>query len=82
MVQSQHMTAPPMTRTQRIITQALEHNGHPPLAAYVRRGRRLGHSWADIAANVELDSGEPCHRSSLKRWFGQQFPPTTPKRDR
>lgn len=64
------MSASPMTRTQRIVTTALEHGGHPPLAAYVRRGRRLGQSWADIASQIELDSGEPCSPSNLQRWYG------------
>lgn len=58
------------TRLQRLLSDKLQAKGYDPLPDAVATGREAGLSWATIAADITLITGEPCSAQNLIRWYG------------
>lgn len=57
-----------MTNTQKQISQSLEAQG-VNLTELVKYQRRKGRTWQQVAEDLDLATGIPVSRETLRKWF-------------
>lgn len=58
-----------MTNTQKQISRSLEAQGLT-LKSLVKYQRRKGRTWQQVAEDLDLATGIPVSRETLRKWFG------------